>query len=280
MSEEHLDLDELADVLAGAADPHVDGCAQCRADLAELRAIDDDVRSRLALLPTPALPPDVAERLDDALAQEPPFTESGSGAVTTLPVRRDRAQRWLPAAAAAVLVLGGAAFGVTQLAGDDGGADQATSAGGDSAGTLEDRLDLVRNSTGRDYTGRADLATAAPDLLAGSSQVTMAAPAPAAGAESDARASADAPAAAAMTADPLATLRTDAGLAECLLALLPPDDPSAAPLALDYASFKGTPAMVVLLPSALPRKIDVFVVGAGCTRANDSVLFYTSVDAP
>jgi hypothetical protein len=38
--------------------------------------------------------------------------------------------------------------------------------------------------------------------------------------------------------------------------------------------------MIVLLPGAVVRKIDVFVVGAGCSRADDSLLFYTSVDAP
>ncbi|MCU1591491.1 MAG: hypothetical protein JWP11_2747, partial [Frankiales bacterium] len=83
-----------------------------------------------------------------------------------------------------------------------------------------------------------------------------------------------------VAADPLARLRSNAGLAECLLALLPPDDPSVKPLALDYGSYKGTPAMVVVLPGSAPRKLDVFVVGPGCSRANDSTLFYTSVDKP
>jgi hypothetical protein len=35
-----------------------------------------------------------------------------------------------------------------------------------------------------------------------------------------------------------------------------------------------------VLPSALPKKLDVFVVGPSCSQANDSTLFYTSVDKP
>ena len=90
------------------------------------------------------------------------------------------------------------------------------------------------------------------------------------------------------TAAPVATVRPPgdlerlvrATLAAYAVALLPPDDPSVQPLAIDYASFRGQPAMVVVLPGSVADKLDVFVVGPGCSRANDSVLFYTSVDKP
>jgi hypothetical protein len=187
-----------------------------------------------------------------------------------------------------VLLLGGAAFGITQLTGSGGSDESNTSAAGAAPS-----LSLVRNSTGADYSGRDDLVAAVPRLLAGSASQELAAPAPqAAGGAAAGTAQSDSskvsggtttqlPAAPmrVAAADALAPLRADAGLAECLAALLPADDPSVQPLALDYGTFKGQPAMVVVLPSASPKTLDVFVVGPGCSRANDSVLFYASVPA-
>jgi len=260
----HLDLDALADVLAGEpASDHLAGCDACQADLDALQVASAQVTTDLAALPAPALPDDVAARL--AGLGTPPVASGGT--VTTLPARRTT--RWLPAAAAAVLLLGGAAFGLTRLGGHDAGSSSTSAGGVKGADTAE--IDVVRNSTGTDYTDRAALAAAVPQLLAGSAGAALSMQAP----TTPGRGAAPKPA-----ADPLARLRDNAGLAECLLALLPADDPSVRPLALDYASFKGAPAMVVVLPSSLPRKLDVFVVGPGCSRANDSTLFYASVDKP
>ena len=76
-------------------------------------------------------------------------------------------------------------------------------------------------------------------------------------------------------------LRTADGLAACLAALLPPDDTSVRPLAVDYAAYQGQPALVVLLPADdAPEKVDVFVVGAGCTVGDDQTLFFTRLDRP
>ena len=286
---EHLDLDALADVLAGEpAPPHLAGCAQCSAELAELRAADARVTAALQGLPEPALPADLPDRLAAALAREGRGSATG---VTTLPAARSRRPaRWLPAAAAAVLVLGGGAYALTQVrAGSDGSSDSSA-----AAGTAASAAPLVRNSTGTDYSGRTDLAAAVPRLLTGAAVSAMA-PAPAAGAGgSGGPAHSDSSKVTTGTtggsgsvagpmraagADPLARLRTDPGLADCLAAVLPADDPSVRPLALDYAQFRGHPALVIVLPGTSEKSLDVFVVGPGCSRADDRVLFYASVPA-
>jgi hypothetical protein len=283
---EHLDLDALADAATGqptqeVAD-HLAGCEQCRAALEEVRAAQGPVTAALAALPAADLPTDVAASLSAALARESRAT--GTASVTTLPSASQRSRHWLPAAAAVVLLLAGAGYGISRLGSP--GSNSESSAGAASAKDSTRSLNVVRNDSGTDYTGRAALAAAVPDLLAGTaaraaadaqSRSTLTAPPPAPMSGAGVNPSAGTLAAA---ADPLARLRDNAGLADCLLALLPPDDPAVRPLALDYAQFKGSPAMVVVLPSTLPNKLDVFVVGPDCSQANDSTLFYTSVDKP
>jgi hypothetical protein len=260
----HLDLDGLADAVAGESEPsaaaHLASCATCRAALEEVRAADEQVSRRLAALPAPTVPDDVASRLIGTPPEVP--------AVTTLPAAAQLSSRWqpsrwqrlLPAAAAVVLLIAGGGYALTRLAGSgDTGGSASTSAGG--AAKAAPTEGFPRSSSGTDYTGRADLARAVPDLLTGMTPPRAAAPM----------------AGSANAAGALDRLRTTAGLADCLLALLPPEDPSVRPLALDYAAFRGRPALVVVLPGADADKVDVFVVGPGCSRANDSTLFYTSV---
>lgn len=259
----HLDLDALADAAAEASEPapaaHLASCATCRAAVDEVRAVGEQVRGQLAGLPAPTMPDDVVRRL-----RIPPAT------VTTLPTaprEASRGQRLLPAAAAVVLLLAGGGYALSRLGGSTG-SSQSTSSSAGRAGKAAPTQGFPRSSTGTDYTGRGDLARAVPGLLVG--ERTAPAPAPMAGA----------PVTGGSAADALDRLRTPAGLADCLLALLPPDDPSVRPLALDYAAFRGTPAMVVVLPAVDIKKVDIYVVGAGCSRANDSTLFYTSVPRP
>jgi hypothetical protein len=80
--------------------------------------------------------------------------------------------------------------------------------------------------------------------------------------------------------DPLARLRAPEGLADCLAALLPPEEPDVQPLALDYAGYAGQPALAVGLPDPDPAQLSIFVVGAGCSRANDSTLYFVRVPRP
>jgi hypothetical protein len=283
--EQHLDLDALADVLADdatvGAEEHVAGCAACRAALDDLRAASAQVTAQLAALPGLPMPADVSDQLHERLRDSADAEPAATAATTVTPfptaTGADRARanpaRWLAAAAAVVVLLAGGLYGISQLR-DGGNSSTAGSAAGSKAAR---ELAVARNNSGANYTDRASLAAALPDLLAGKraadSAMVAAAPAPS-GPHLGAGVNPQA------TADPLAPLRDTKGLAGCLVALLPPDDPSVQPLAIDYAQYRGQPAMVVVLPSAIANKLDVFVVGPKCSTANDSVLFYTSVDKP
>ncbi|MCU1692730.1 MAG: hypothetical protein JWM64_1821, partial [Frankiales bacterium] len=88
-----------------------------------------------------------------------------------------------------------------------------------------------------------------------------------------------APAAPTPAVDPLARLRVPAELAACLGELAGPDT-DVVPLALDYARYRGAPALAVVLPSARADRVDVFVVGAGCTAGDDQTLFFTRQPRP
>jgi hypothetical protein len=215
--------------------------------------------------------------------------------VTALPARRAR-RNWLPAAAAAVLVVSGAGLGYSLLEGAGrGGNDSLTAAAGDSAAESAAES-LVLNASGTDYADPAAVDGALRRVLDGTAgDVTFAREAgPDAAASSedsdageftsesqneDSDATEPAPATA-LAADGLARLRTTDGLADCLTALLPPDEPDVRPLALDYARYQGQPALAVLLPDPDPAKIALYVVGAGCAQDNDSLLQFLRVDSP
>lgn len=270
---QHLDLDALADVLAGGHDPHLDTCEPCRARLAELSSALPAVSVALAALPDPPVPPDLEQRLTDALAATRTPTTA-----EVLPMGRRRT-RWLPVlgavAAAAVLVTGGVL--VAQRGGSDGKA--ASTVGAPAYAVSE---------TGTDYTATpASLSAALPALLAGHAPRATAedravAPAPLAAGQSVKASPSPGGVTGPLTppaVDPLAPLRTTAGLARCLASLTDPGDPGL-PLALDYASFNGSPALVVVLPSAKAGKVDVLVVPPGCAQADGQLLYFTRLPKP
>lgn len=72
---EHLDLDALADALAGVStgEQHLAGCASCASRLRELEAAEGAVRVSLAGLREPEVPAGLADRITAALAAEPPL---------------------------------------------------------------------------------------------------------------------------------------------------------------------------------------------------------------
>jgi hypothetical protein len=269
---QHLDVDALADVLAGGHEPHLDGCDACRSRLAELSAALPAVTAALAALPDPVPPADLEQRLTRALEQ----ARRGSGG-DVLPLVRRRA-RWLPAlsavAAAAVLVTGGLLL--AQRGGSTGTTQSATGS----------RTYAV-NDSGTNYTAApGSLAAALPALLTGqaerAAQDSAASPAPFAAGSKQVQTPTPGPVMGALTppaVDALAPLRTTTGLARCLASLTDPGD-TGLPLALDYAAFNGTPALVVVLPSSKPDKVDVFVVPAGCAQADGRVLFFTRLPKP
>lgn len=272
----HLELDELADVLAGIPAPeHLDACETCLSRLAQLQGALPGVADSLARLELPPEPADLERRLADALA-----AERAPHRTTVVPLSTRRRVRWMPtlAAVAAVAALAFGGVVLTQRSGDD------------PATTRGDTTYAV-SSTGADYgpDGQA-LRAALPALLEGDA---TAAPesATAFGAAKDSASpspsftSQKRTGASLMSAAPendaLATLRTQAGLASCLVALADPDDPEVSlPLALDYASYQGQPALVVVLPTSKDDKVDVFVVGAQCSSSDAKLLFFTRLTRP
>jgi len=275
----HLDLDALADALAGeggGGGAHLAGCGSCASRLDELVAAEARVVVVLGALPPPALPADLADRLTAALADQAPLRSAAVGAsVTALPAARGPKQRsWLPAAAAAVLLASGAGLGVALLGNGLGGSDSdetATTAGGLAEGDAAD-VDLLLTESGADWADPAAGTTALPQVLSGGAdRFALQAPAPAqdSGAESGVQ-----------SVDELEVLRTSEGLAGCLSAVLPPDEPGLVPLAVDYASYDGEPALAVVLPDPDPAQVSVFVVGAGCNAADDRTLFFLRAPRP
>ncbi len=249
----HLDLDGLADVLAGeGADTemsHLAGCPRCSAALVDLEAAQAPVRAALAALPTPEVPADLAARLDAALLRAHERSD-----VVRLPQRVVRRHRVFAVAAGAVVMLGlgGLAASLSRSADTT-----ATTSAGSRAGPEAAAVPVVpTSSTGTDYAPPDALAGALPALLRGSG-----------------------PRAVPATGDALVRLHDPAELAGCLLALAGPTS-GGAPLALDYARYAGAPALVVVLPAAAAGKVDVFVVGAGCRAGADQTLLFTRLAKP
>jgi hypothetical protein len=278
----HLDLDALADVLADQATPehtaHLRGCASCTSRLAELEAAEARVVTVLSTLPPPAVPDDLADRLTAALAAEAPLRPARA-TVTALPAVAQRHRTWLPAAAAAVLLVSGAGLGWSLLSSTDG-SDTATGAG----------PEVVVASSGTDYADPAAVAAALPRVLTGDEVRTYADSSDdsaarssegSAQAETQPDAAAQGPAATMLIADPLDRLRTPDGLASCLAGLqATPDEAPIEPLAVDFATYGGAPALAVVLLDPDPDKLSVFVVGPQCAQADAQVLHFVRVDRP
>jgi hypothetical protein len=274
----HLDLDALADVLAGEPEPaHLAGCPRCRARLDELDAELPRVSQALADAPVPEVPDDLPARLLAAIAAERPAAATQADVLPMVSARR----RWLPAlsaiAASAVLVAGGLLLFQRD---DDKQADTAAATAG-----------YAVNDSGTNYTrGGTQLQALLPSLLKGSARRPApesfgadagptATPLSGAGTTTSSQKAGDRALAALPPGDPLAALRTTTGLATCLNSLT---DPGVAgiPLALDYATFEGTPALVVVLPTSQADKVDVFVVPPGCARADGNVLYFRRLPKP
>jgi hypothetical protein len=275
----HPDADTLADLAEGLLPPsraaavgeHLDGCAPCADDLALLRAIPDRLAASAAAGPFPA---DLAARLEAAAAEE-----GRTSAATITPFRSarrpGRENRFLQAAAAAVLVLAATAVGVSFVqsggSGDDSAADMAAGSTTRDAGTVPVL------STGTDYDAES-VPAAVPGLLAAEGPQVLVGARAADGSGEEAAPSDDA-------ARSTRRLADGAALGSCVSALTDDADTTSVelptPLVVDIASFDGQPATVVVLPAAgLPDRLDVFVVGPDCSPADAKVLHFARVPRP
>lgn len=307
----HVDLDGLADLLVGeGSDRHVDhlsGCATCSAALVALDDAQTPVRVALTGLPDPELPPGFHDRLDAALRSagvpdaapapvvlppvpgwlEPDEERSRPGArVVPLQPRRPRTPSpWLLRGAAAALGLGALVGGGALLAQGSGGTeDSATTAAAGGAGA--EVATRAPSSTGLDYAAGPDrLAKALPVLLRGgvtSDRPGQLAPdmAKAVGEGPSSQGSSGMQplgASPSTGGDPLARLREAEALRDCLSAL--PSGPRT-PLALDYAAYAGRPALAAVLPTEDPERVELAVVGAGCSRQDPQLLSSTRLPRP
>ena len=309
---DHLDLDDLADHLAGvgSADAHLERCAGCRARLAELEAADAQVAQALRGLAAPALPADLADRLSAALAAEPPLAAAtgttGAGSTDT------------GANAAGATGAGATDTGTTDTGTTDTGATGAGTTTGATVTPLAPRRRGARTWVssvaaaavlvlggvlgasllgGSDVNERASVATdgaestaggAAPQLPGFATGADYADPAAATGALAQvlgdpARATApleDTTALSAPANAALDRLRDPVALEDCLAPLLDPARPDDRPLAIDYARYAGAPALAVVLPDVDPAKVAVYVVGPDCSRADDDLQFFTRLPRP
>ncbi len=148
----HANTEQLADLLAGvlpdaeagSVAAHASECAECGAVRDRLAALP----GVLASVPAPALAPEVADRLDAALATESDRrasrdSDEDTAVVPLRKMRRDRVRHWFAGAAtaAAALVAISVAADVIDLggSGSDAASDQSAEAGGQSGALSNER---------------------------------------------------------------------------------------------------------------------------------------------
>jgi hypothetical protein len=281
---EDVDLDLLADYVSGALDGTSDAATVARLVATDPRwtqahaalvAADALVRADLAVLagePEP-MPDDVLARLDAALAAEPPLPDPhrphlsvlpGGRAVST-PSPRRRPWRLVAGIAAALVVVGlgvgslvprlesGGNSHVTSGAASDASSNRAAQPGAGGPGSADAG---GVTASGADYN---------PDTLAalGAASLTAQGAGPAKSrtesdsAKTPAREPAEVPDALRRLADPAA--RT-----ACLNAIIA--EYGGSPSLVDYARYRGSPALVVLLDGArgVAGRKWVVVVGPEC----------------
>ncbi len=272
------DLDLLADFAAGALDgtPQAAEVAARIAtdpDWAELHAAlvraDEAVRADLAALPAPTIPSDIAARLDEALAGE---ERAGR---TVVPLRRRKS--WALAGssvAAGIALLAGGVFGY-QLMTTDGQRDSGTS----TASAPESTKSLADTPAGAEPP-KAAAPGSAPELYSGSRTTGTAYRAE----TLDGQVSALVRATRLESQDSLtgqkasvlgvlSRLASPPALAGCLAAL----GVDARPLAVDFATFSGSPAAVIVLPGQKAGAADVAIVGPDCGLAGADLKLRSNV---
>jgi hypothetical protein len=278
----HPDADLLADVEADLADDaavsrveaHLAECADCRA----LRERLATVTVALGSQPAPRMPEEVSSRVLAALAAEP--QPVAGAAVVALeqarPTRWRRLRQGLAAAAAVAAIVGVGAVGVTvfretrveMTAGDDaasGTAGELSSGAPPAAPGVGAPEAAFMSATGRAYTPD-NLAAAAAELATRAALLANNRPAPSRQAP-DAAAGAD--------ETTLGRLRNPAVLAACVNGLT--GGREVAPVAVDFATYQGRPAAIIVVPAAAANVLDVFVVGPDCSAAESDLIDSTSV---
>ncbi len=252
---------------------------------------DAAISALLAGLPEVSMPVDVSDRIAAALAAElplsgpvPAWAASGATNVSVLPSARERQARTarrsrvLSSAAAVVLVFGAVVVGTQFFDGSGGGpADTAGGAAPTSEGGAKAQTATLLTNSGAAYS-KADLSTQVTGLV----QAASAPGAPlSAWVESEDNGTDPG---VSPTPDPATgeveslvrrAPRTTSPLATCVTKLV--DGTTERPVAVDAGTWEATPVAVVVLPGETPKRVDVYVVTAGCgdpAVVDDSFLIY------
>lgn len=268
---EHIDIEVLADYAEALLDRaasarvsrHLDECASCTERLTEL----GDVSAYLSALPPPPMPPDVASRIETAIAEEA-RARSSQSAATGAPAGagvipfRSRSRRWiapLTVAAAAVVVVGGGYGVVRQLSGGpahDTAAPARTSTASTQA--LPEAAAPSMMNSGTRYTAGA-LGAQVNSVMEKSKSGTSAAR-PKAGRETP----------------PPSMPSMPSRLAGCVDRIT--EKVGTGPLLVDSGTYEGHSVKVLVFRTATtPSRYDVWVVGARCSATSDGVLSHTTV---
>ncbi|MFL6138959.1 MAG: anti-sigma factor family protein [Frankiaceae bacterium] len=254
-SSAHAGLDRLARYDEGLLDQpdrdeldrHLASCPSCIAALAQVRS----VRSALAGLPGPAMPPDVAERLRAAVAQEITARPAAAAPVGAAPAATVTALRpaghrrsWLPTTAALgsiAAVIAAIAFVVVR--GGDGGEGGSSAAGGPAR--VPAASQPLTHHTGRNYTIDS-LRAAVPALLS----------------EDGTRLGGSDQAPDTALSNGFSRLSSRSALVDCASHL---GESYRNLLAVDYARFGGRPSLVLVFPDRDDaQRVEIFVVGPDC----------------
>jgi hypothetical protein len=253
----HLEYETLADLaegllddaLAASAAEHLADCGLCRERSAELT----EVSRLLAESPVPPMPEALAARIDAAVAAESMATAT----VASMRARRDRrGLRILSAAAAAIVVVGGGAM-VTRAVTDSA----STSASNPPHGAPVPFQDHRKTS--------ADSSRATPRMAPNSAPQVRAAGYPVAATGTDYREST-------LGAQITATLGRAGGTtrdaAQPLAGCVDRIAAGRRPLLVDNARFEHTPATVIAFAGADARRLDVSIVGSGCSAGDPGLI--------
>ncbi len=281
----HVPAEVLADAAEGllpaaeqsAVDEHLAHCTDCRQVAVDLR----DIPTLLAAAPSPRMPDDVAMRIEAALQAEPPLTASTPREAITTPARARRTRRmpvWIGAAAAAVLGVTGAVLGLRALDAPESSTSSVSGAALEADGAAEaPDATLAAPPDSRDYT--ADTLDEQVQALLGTDDAAADGREAAPGAVPGLGDTSGEPSLASGATEELGSLTTPTGLAACIEALT--GRTGVTPLAVDFATYEGQPAAILVLPDPTDNVyLDVRVVGAACSASDDDLIVATRVPRP
>ena len=274
---EHLDLDRLADLEEDlltpaeteASNSHLAECDVCRQRQANIRT----TRALLSTLPPEPMPAGVANRIDAALSALPSTT------IVPLASKR-RGWRSHPTAAglgAAATVAALVAALIIGRTSSHPSSHETGAAAGTAAGAPRTTVPLPTTTvTGTHYT-TANLARTVPALLQPTQAATMSQATGAAPVQTPTPEAAGAAAPAAGVPAQLTPLFVSNAALQACVRSIEAGGPLEKPLAIDFATYQGSPSVLIVLPGLEAGKIDAWFMGPDCGSGEQIPLGYISI---